>query len=596
MEQLAPVIAWIKKNQFWLLCGLLAIMMGAIYFLSVSGKNKETKERTAAIEGLQRDIRMINAVNAEGVDDNSAAHPNKNSEKGMSARIKLGEESAIKAWILRRQQQKDLLVFPEKEINNKEFIDAVKDFFPAEEGKDVKIDDFGDLRGIYKDKLNSIVSNLLPIVGTSWKHDKNRDPEAKKSGGTTTKKRAKGTGGLAAPTSGGGSGGAGASVGGDYANTAPTGTGKTGGDKTQRDLGLRDDIVVWNEKNQDLWFQKITEFRGNDSTDNNPTTYEILLLQEDLWVFEAILKIIAKVNTGADANDLADVKQIDHILVGREAWLSSKKTLLTAPNVEVTDSTLAQDLKNKKRDANAISGKLGEGKEKKKKNKLGKAGRPTDTIEFNFGAVDDPSHGRYIDQNGQPIHANDVFIGVMADKLTNYASLTVAKNIPVRVAVVMNEKQIGEFLSACAESPLAFEVRQVRINRHTAGDGEFIIGETSSSGSGGKGASSSSTNLEAPTSGGGAGSAGAAVGGEFDREGGDSKAGGSSGGGRVVVGSVESRTNYNVKVEFYGIIKIYNPVRYKLLGKQDAAKPADAGKTDKTKKKDKKSNKTSVRP
>ena len=594
MEQLAPVIAWIKKNQFWLLCGLIAVAMGAIYFFAVSGKNKETKARTAAIEGLQNDITNIKRVNAEGVDDENQAHPNTTSADGMKGRIGQGEEAAIKAWILRRQQQKDLLVFPEKEINNKEFMEAIKDFFPAEKGKDVKIDDFGDLRGIYQDKLNSILSNLLTIAGTSWVHDERRDPEAKKkeNGGRGATRKKDGGGGLTAPSAGGGPGAAGAAVGGEFAKGGGTGaaTGErgNGGDKTQTDLGLRDDVVVWNEKNQDLWKKKITEFRADDKV---PSTYEILLLQEDLWVFEAILRIIAKVNTGADANDLADVKQIDHILVGREAWLSSKKTTIIAPSIKVSDSSLADDLKNRKRKKNATSGKIGEGAKKKKKTKFSKkGGRPTGNGEFNFGEINDPSHGRYIDQNGQPIHADDVFTSVMTDKLTKNASLTVAKNIPVRVAVVMDEKQIGEFLAACAESPLAFEVRQVRINRHTPGDGEFVIDKTSGSGSGGSGGRENEA-LDAPSAGGGAG---AAVGGDFKREEENSTSGGSSSGGSgVAVGSVESRTNYNVKVEFYGIIKIYNPVRYKLLGKENQSK-ADSKKSND--KRNKSKNKTNARP
>ena len=116
--------------------------------------------------------------------------------------------------------------------------------------------------------------------------------------------------------------------------------------------------------------------------------------------------------------------------------------------------------------------------------------------------------------------------------------LVIAKRVPFRVAVKMDERRIADFMAACANSPFAFEINQVRINKHDPNGEEIPIGGVS--GSDGIGSSDLS-----------AGAAGSGIG------------GGPGGGGTSQ--AVEIRTNFDVNVEFYGIVKIYNPVREDLL-------------------------------
>ena len=163
-----------------------------------------------------------------------------------------------------------------------------------------------------------------------------------------------------------------------------------------------------------------------------------------------------------------------------------------------------------------------------------------------------PYEGRYVDLDFEPLPAETVKLVITGEVLPEKnLELIVAKRVPVRIALKMDERKIAEFMAACANSPFAFEIQQVRWNRHKPGGEEIPLG----------------------------GSGGAA----------DNKLGGMNqdmagmAGGAVILEAsvdVEKRTNYDVNVEFYGIVKIYNPVRAErlrraagLMGEVDPASP-----------------------
>ena len=117
--------------------------------------------------------------------------------------------------------------------------------------------------------------------------------------------------------------------------------------------------------------------------------------------------------------------------------------------------------------------------------------------------------------------------------------LIVSKRVPVRIAVRMKETEIATFMAACANSPFAFEIQQVRWNKHRKGE-KIALGGT--------------RGLLGSRGGGGGGFGNRGYGGS-----------GTSFGPVLHSTPVEVRTNYDVNVEFYGIVKIYNPVRPKVL-------------------------------
>ena len=144
-----------------------------------------------------------------------------------------------------------------------------------------------------------------------------------------------------------------------------------------------------------------------------------------------------------------------------------------------------------------------------------------------------PFHNMYVDTNFEPISSEQVLAVVTGEELPeNNLELLIAKRLPVRIGLTMDERKIPEFMAACVNSPFSFEIQQVRINRHSA-EGEVL------------GLGGDETNIPRE---GNYNSDDAAS--DFDD-----------------VSSVETRVNYDVNVEFFGIIKVYNPVRPDLIRK-----------------------------
>ena len=274
--------------------------------------------------------------------------------------------------------------------------------------------------------------------------------------------------------------------------------------------------------------------------------------------------IIKEVNGSVDANDLAIIKRIDHVAFGREARIQLGELQLHDPRLAgITLDAAAAASTTTNYDSGMMNDRGGDDA----------AGVDADGFD-KLGSYS-PYHGRYVDVNFVPLHA-DVVRQVLDGKELpgDNLELVVAKRVPVRIALRMNERNIPEFMTACANSPFAFEINQVRMNRHEPGEGiEFNgggYGEDNSAGGG------------SPEGGSREGMSDGMAGIDFGAREGE---GGDVSNLSEMPTNVEVRTNYDVDVEFYGIVKIYNPVtpdRIKLLrksaGLSEEVDPNDAAK------------------
>lgn len=174
---------------------------------------------------------------------------------------------------------------------------------------------------------------------------------------------------------------------------------------------------------------------------------------------------------------------------------------------------------------------------------------------FDINADPSPFHGRYVNSNQEAIPAETVRSTINGEQLPEEnLELIVAKRVPFRLAVKMDERKINEFLAYCANSPFAFEVQQIRINMH---DPETVLQF--------KGGVEQRKSVSMDQMGGmGMGMEGMMGGMEGMM--------GMGGGGftqqkldALKSTDVETRLSYDVKVEFYGIVRIYNAVRKDFL-------------------------------
>jgi hypothetical protein len=526
MEQLIPLIDFVKKNHFWLICGTVAIASIVTWYLAAGSLHQQRTKWQGEIDGRMSAANNIIKTGAEGI-ETPVAHPNEYSQKGMEGEIDKASTALLKAWKMRREAQEDVLVWPD--VSNKDFLDLFTTLQPAEKfidqlvSPEVNLDT--SLR-VYQAEIPDRMDEICKIIGTKWEHGKRAEKEKE----AAEKKSSR--------------------VGDD----APSAAGI-------EEIDSAPGVVKWNESNQELWNQKLTEFKGRDGQNSMggvPTPIQVIALQQDLWLLEAMYNIIKDVNGEADANDLAVIKRIDHVVFGREA----RKQLgtLSAPDSQLAPSGTKVKNTGIPTEGRGTSGAFGTGRQRLAKGEF----------DVNPGAGFEkygPFHGRYVNADFSPIPAKDLYDALNSETLPkDNLELLVAKRVPVRIAVRMNNEKIDDFIAACANSDFAFEVKQVRIGKksweeiqlagikedeNAANDrnDEIVRGESMGSGGGG------GMNLSEET-------------GENSSSGGGSDA-------AEEARPPHLRTTLDVNVEFFGIVKIYNPVDEEvILGKKkDTAKP-----------------------
>ena len=559
MDQLAPVIAWTKKNIFWLVCGTLSVAMIFVWFLTTGDINEQRSKQEAALKSSVSTAQGIKSVTASALPTNGPveteevgipAHPNETSLQGMREELSATIDSIVAAWKIRKQAQDSILVWP-KCIPSDTFVEAFSKYNPPEtmpdEENSAARTNMEQMLTLYKAKIPEQMSYLCgdDVLRAYWKFDpKFADdsiPVEDEDDGSTP--------------GGGFGGGSGAGFGAGAGSGAPT--------LTSSAVDLNQFAVRWSDKNQDLWHSKLTTFNGYDGNlFDYPTPLQCYMLQQDLWLLEAMFRIIREVNGDSAANDLSIIKNIDHVAFGRE--VGGKLGELTAPDQRLADKTTAGmsgGMPKQGGPGGFGSDPLGEEEEYDEEGNFEPNGG------FNFGrTLDDggeadsggstsnvPYDNRYVDVNFEPLSAAVVKGVISGDELPmDNLELIVARRVPVRIALKMDERKIADFMAACANSPFAFEIQQVRWNRHTPGGDEITL-------NGDGGSAGASTEKRS------------GMGNDLGMDGFNANP--------VDVVPVETRTNYDVYVEFFGIVKIYNPVREEDLkraaGLEEDADPLD---------------------
>ena len=530
MDQLNGAIRWLKKNGFWIGCFLMSALMIGIWFLGFSSIGKATESSVSKINQRISTTNSIQRVTADGVVGNPA-HPNAKSEEGIKEEMARTVESIIEAWEKRVEDQKKILQWPSDVIQSAKFAATFSRYDPPELIPEKWLQGDGRLRPLLELYEKNIPKQMVVLTGdnllrTRWNYDPDRLAALEKlrsgqPGSTPVKKRQSvesyegDEGGYGAPTrpqAGGGASGA--------TETSP---GFIVDELTGETIDLNSYAVIWNDTNQLLWQTKMTEFKGRDdhrASTNTPTPLQCCMLQQDLWLLEAMFKIIREVNGDSEANDVSAIKRLDHVVFGRDVGgklgelTPFDPSLGAAITPGLDDFPEQQDIEHDE-------------------------GLPT---ALSDAPIVSPYHKRYVDLNFEPLDAEKVKTIIEGDVLPEEdLEMIVSKRVPVRIAVRMKETEIANFMAACANSPFAFEIQQVRWNKHIPGE-EIALGGAPASLFG-------RPRTRRPTFGGGSGS---------------------KGGGPILTSTpVETRTNYDVNVEFYGIVKIYNPVRPKVL--RDAA-------------------------
>jgi hypothetical protein len=569
MDQLKTQLAVVKQHSFWIMCvGILLVTIGS-WWVSTNRLKQEKETRLGEITTSFSGLSTVASTQK---------HPNEVTNKGMDELNRRYALEVAKGWQRQYDQQAGVLVWStsftdrfRKAVDKLRPIEAI----PVNNGIVAFSHDIDrDLREEYRNYMEDELPNLAKTIGARWQVS--TLGEAGAAGAPMPGGRGEGGGGFGAP---GGFGAAGGMPGGF---SSPSGLDANGQPM------FDDSVVLWDPANQQEILQ--THF-GFVARANLPSTLEVLYAQEDYWVFDNIMRIIREANkvdekdgkpVYASARHEAIVKRIDFVRIGRTA-------MGQAGQIQRLGAALGGEMAGGGEGGMPGGGMPGGGMGGMPMTGSpdGAGGMPGGGGEGGMGGEAmmrlDPAEMRYVDEKYAPLPAARLR-GALTSRTPEDALLAVAKRMPVRMRVSLDQRKLNILLAECGNSRLPVEVRQVRINRPAATAGGMGGGGYGMAGGGGF-SSGSSDNGGGFGGFGGSPMGGSPLGGGFGGMpgGGEGGYGGMPGigGGRPAAqaGSLTADANVDpnlVDVELYGIVYIYNPVNKAQLGLDQPAPAVDA--------------------
>jgi hypothetical protein len=391
MDKLKIIFADLKKYQFWILCGAVLVVSLVCWWLATNGAAEQFQTRKAAIE------RSFTAATVP------PDPPNDKKIKAvgeLTESLKRGKSGVFPAWEILYARQQEKNSFPK--VLGDRFGEAFNKLSPGGE-----LD--SQYREIYQNSIKTYLPSLRDIIRALRPLGPAGAPGHLPPGA-----------GLASETA------------------SPSAS------PEERWTG----IVEWDESN----FRKLEDRLKWDAT---PSTLAVVLAQEDLWVYEALLKAIARTNEGATNQSNAVVKRIEDLEIGppaADAWKSAATALGLGAQAGGAGSTRGTT-------ARPGSGTSSEEQERRQ------------LIE-----------NRYLDDKGMPLPLDT------SSPLYARHPFAEFKIMPVFMKLAIDQQRLPKLLVECANSNMPIAVRLIRIHNT----------EGAASGAG----STSGTSVGHPTTGG----------------------------------------------------------------------------------------------
>ncbi len=510
MDQVKVALAVLKKHHFWVLVVLVLLVGGAVWAMASSELAKQYETRKTDIEGKLKSVRDI-----------PSNPPNQTLVDAIKQRHGMLKEEVLEAWEFLYKEQKK---------NNP---------WPAELGEDflMVINSLGpedDIPAQYRETYQNFIANHLKMLDDIIDRRKPKyDPTIPGAARPGMMDPMMSGGGMMGEMSG--------------AGTDKELVGKTFWDDVDR------------VKQGFMWSRR-------------PETIQVRTAQEDLWVYEALLRIIRNTNAGASHHYNASVKSIAALQIGRAAAAafqqSASRLKISGPqgggmSMEGMEG-MSGDPGMMSMDAGMMGAEM-EGGGMMSGDPMGGGGGDV--------AAEDRLrttlyNGRYVDEKGKPL---------MASSESPFAEF---KMMPIRMALVIDQRKIPKLLVECANSSMPVEVHRVTLNpgKHATINFSGFGGSGGDMG-GGYGMGMSGMGMGMDGMGGGM----ADMGGGMSMGGGDPMGGGYGGDPMGGMGTGFTNRNYGrfdlpIEVE---IIYIFNPPDREKLGTgtagDESAGTADAG-------------------
>ncbi|MFM8571489.1 MAG: hypothetical protein ACKOAU_07825 [Pirellula sp.] len=516
MDDLKRYLKEVAKYSFWIVAGLALLLSSIIFYLTSTSMYTSINQRISTINGV---FSKINEVGGK-----TATHPNEQSHSQMEKRLEGLVSDVDQAWQFQYERQKEFLTWPKNAFQQDQvhqIFDSLRPFektvaFPLPEPVPAPLNQITVRdRTVYKDYIEPEFPALAKRIGSTWKFV--LDQKAMNPG----------AGGFEPP--GGGA-------------FSPPGGGFNPG--TPGKLDDSKDLVRWSEASQKELISTAMPWYARTVP---PTIHEIYYTQEDIWILRGLMDILANTNAEAKENFQAVVREIEWIRWGSKA----------------------------SREAGTLSGSGGGGMGGMMGGMMG-GGPPADYAGGGGGGppagygmggkgggsmvpagamkAKDPAEGRYVDTSFKPLTGTQLR-GAMNLQNANDAVIAIAKRIPVRMRLKIDESQLGRLLTECGNGKMMLEVLQVRYNTEATSSG----GAAGMGAAGGFGGGGSDDGPQGGLGAAGAGGSGANLRGDGEEpesgEGGAAPPGMGSMGG----GAANRSTNGEVPIEVFGLIYLFNP-------------------------------------
>lgn len=417
MDKVLMALGWIKQQHFWLLSVLL-VVIGLVCWQSATA--------TLSKEFASAKTKIKNEFAAQENRGRESFHPNDAVNTEQALQVKLQADQVKDLWQqLYKVQQEAVLKWPEslgrrfqRNIERLKF------------GEDIP----QDLRRIYLDYAKKHFSTLPKRVGALELPAGSSKGGGRGAGGTSMSlKRIE-----------------------EMISSGQVPGMRRPSGKEDEKLPKLDFLVYWSDQNQ---------VRNRLTFATEPTSLKIWVTQEDLWVYTAMLDIIANTNRAAGATrwSNAAIRVIDSLEVGGTAAQKS----LGKGRILVRKKPIAESSGAGMEDGGGYGEDMGGGYGEDMGGGYGEdMGGGYGDGGFGDGATGGGGDltlltRRYLDETGTPIEVAGAW------SVTDFGQGY--KRLPIRMSLQMDQRWLYHLISECANAPLQIEVGEVRINPISGG-------------------------------------------------------------------------------------------------------------------------------
>lgn len=397
MDQVRVALVWLKEHHFWVLSAIVSIVAVVCWYLATGSLATEFAKNQAAIKKEFDAQRRLSGL---------PFHPSVSVNEQEEEEIKQLASKVEQIWTrLYDRQREQVLQWPAQLDAN-----ASTKFSTHVASKA-----FGDFIGNdFRDRYLNYIKNRFPDLA---KIIQAREPDDRQM-------RGRGGGGMMGMEMGGGG------------------------------AGFIDEEVVEEQDYLVVWEDQL-EVKAQLAWTRRPSSLRIWVTQEDLWVYETLLRAIAATNeaAGADRYTNTAVRNIYQFQVGQAAASEPRSGGgIFVPEGEAASSGGGLDFE---RGGFGDEGGGGFDFERGGSRDEGFGGGP------GGGDGDELSTllaNRYIDDEGNPLPAPSSSSGPIKIGSPEY------KKLPVRLALKMDQRWLHRLIVELANAPLQVEVDRVRVN------------------------------------------------------------------------------------------------------------------------------------